>query len=261
VGRLFFRHALVVTPSASLGHCWLTYAAWLGIDSLTLDAVQGSVPPTLPRVTPTAMAPKKTGSIIPCCVCGKEVYKPAAYLARGIARMTCGAAECKSANLRGANNPFWNRRHDPETRERIKAGRRANPPARTGPPKGFRHTPEAREKIAAASKAHWARNRDKMLAIFRETERPNRGVRHRSLFSPAMRRDWLGQSCLWCGDTNALVLDHILPVMCGGKAERKNAQTLCQPCNLWKMVHVDRPLYLAGVRPPEGPSTPSSGCR
>ena len=53
--------------------------------------------------------------------------------------------------------------------------------------------------------------------------------------------------CKWCGTANNLVLDHIIPVYDGGGFERTNAQTLCQPCNLWKLHNVDQPRFLAGL--------------
>jgi 5-methylcytosine-specific restriction endonuclease McrA len=68
--------------------------------------------------------------------------------------------------------------------------------------------------------------------------------RHRVQFSPMQRREWKDEECAFCGGTENLVLDHILPISAGGSNERINAQTLCQPCNLWKMWFVDRPLAL-----------------
>lgn len=69
--------------------------------------------------------------------------------------------------------------------------------------------------------------------------------RYRRNFTALQRKEWTGKSCIWCSSEESLVLDHVVPVMCGGKNEKQNAQTLCQPCNLWKMVYVDRPMMLA----------------
>jgi len=66
----------------------------------------------------------------------------------------------------------------------------------------------------------------------------------RDNFSAAQRREWLGDRCTYCGTTENLTLDHIIPVAAGGKAVKENAQTLCGPCNNWKAVHVDRKLTL-----------------
>lgn len=61
-------------------------------------------------------------------------------------------------------------------------------------------------------------------------------------FSASQRRAWLGTECIRCGSTENLALDHILAVCNGGKAEKENSQTLCQPCNNWKATNVDRRL-------------------
>ena len=113
--------------------------------------------------------------------------------------------------------------------------------------KGYKHTPEARAKITAALKARWVTNRDKMIAALQRSPKPRELLRYRRNFTSLQRKTWKGTTCAWCGMTERLILDHIIPVMCGGTQERRNAQTLCQPCNLWKMAHVDRQLFLAGL--------------
>lgn len=199
------------------------------------------------------MPTPRTGQEVPCAVCGKMVYKQAAYLARGHRRITCGSLECKSANFRGENNPFWGKVHDEETRKRIRSGRRANPPkGRTGPPKGYKHTPEALEKMREALRKRWAENRDAMIArlprgINHHFHKEPEQRRYRKNFTPLQRREWTESSCLWCGTNERLTLDHIIPVFDGGTNEKYNAQTLCHPCNLWKLQYVDRPRYLAGL--------------
>lgn len=200
----------------------------------------------------------RTGKIIKCCVCGEERYRTLSYLARGHTRMTCKSFACKAAAHAGENNSFWGKIHDEETRVRIREGRRANPPKGTGPKKGiFKHTPEAREKIRAASKLLWAENRDKMLASLAHLTKEFRreGARYRKNFSPGQRREWKDTQCAWCKTTGKLVLDHIIPVLCGGGNSRRNAQTLCQPCNLWKMAHIDLALFKAGLGERQGCST------
>lgn len=192
------------------------------------------------------MPRKKTGQEVPCAACGKPVYKCAGYLARGYTRITCSAA-CKSAAMSGTKNPYWGKSHDEETRQRMKAGRIAHPPKGTGPPKGYKHTPEARQKITEALKRRWVENRDKMLSQFKRPLKPREQLRYRRNFTEFQRKTWKEPKCLWCDSTSKLVLDHIIPVMCGGTNERRNCQTLCQPCNIWKMVFIDRKLFLAGL--------------
>lgn len=77
-----------------------------------------------------------------------------------------------------------------------------------------------------------------------ETARKPRHQRkqRRTNFTAKQRREWLGDRCARCGVTENLTLDHVIPVCAGGQSVEGNAQTLCGPCNNWKMKHVDRPL-------------------
>lgn len=70
-------------------------------------------------------------------------------------------------------------------------------------------------------------------------------ARRASNFTAAQRVAWLGSSCARCGTAKNLSLDHIIPVAAGGLSTRENAQTLCQPCNIWKSNHEDRQLAVA----------------
>lgn len=71
--------------------------------------------------------------------------------------------------------------------------------------------------------------------------RPQRKARKEN-FTPAQRRRWISDKCKRCGATDNLTLDHILAVVNGGKSIKSNAQTLCGPCNNWKVKHIDKPL-------------------
>lgn len=195
----------------------------------------------------------KTGQLVPCAICGTEIYRAKNYIAR-TARITCGNVECKRALHQGANNPFWGRKHTSDTIAKINAtiAARETPRKKGGPPKGWSQTPEQREKMAAAMRERWSTNRDAMLSrlprgLDHHLRKTNYEPRYRSNFSESQRRDWKGTACLWCAATDDLVLDHIIPVAAGGKNVRENAQTLCQPCNLWKMWNVDRPYCLASL--------------
>ena len=114
---------------------------------------------------------------------------------------------------------------------------------------GYKHTAEAREKMSAALRERWANNRDKMLESLAHlrNDKARELQRYRRNFTPMQRREWKETRCVWCGTSQKLTLDHIIPVMCGGLNERRNAQTLCQPCNIWKMHNVDRLLFLSGL--------------
>lgn len=164
--------------------------------------------------------------------------------------MTCGARECRSKAVSGENNPFWGKIHDEATRIRIREGKRSRPnKGRSRMLEGNKQSPEARAKMSEAQRKRWAENRDKILASRAEKriETPREFLRYRRNFTEVQKQEWKQSFCCWCGAKENLVLDHIIPVMCGGTNVRQNAQTLCQPCNIWKMSHVDRPLFLAGL--------------
>ena len=191
--------------------------------------------------------PKRTGQNVACEVCATVFYRDAAYIAR-TKRMTC-SRECYRIAFSGSGNNFWNRTHSEETRAKIKEAVAKNPAKGTGPKKGvFKQSPEAKLKMSIASKERWRVNRDAMLASQRNRPRKSsEEIRYRRSFNKWQRKEWLDTKCAWCNSTHGLELDHIIPVICGGTAERRNAQTLCRHCNVWKMSHIDRQLYLAGL--------------
>lgn len=76
----------------------------------------------------------------------------------------------------------------------------------------------------------------------REVVVPRAKRQRKENFTAAQKMEWIGTACARCGATTNLALDHIIPVCAGGQSGRENAQTLCQPCNNWKAIHVDRPL-------------------
>lgn len=194
------------------------------------------------------MPAKRTGQNLTCSVCGEIFYRRGSHIKRGITK-TCGKRECISESMRGAGNPFWGKTHSEETLKALSANPTAKPPGskRTGPPKGYKHTPEARAKITAALKERWRTNRDTMLSYIPRSTKPREELRYRRNFTPWQRGNWKDTACIWCNATENLILDHIIPVMCGGTNVRENSQTLCQPCNMWKMRYVDRPLLIAGL--------------
>lgn len=195
------------------------------------------------------MTSKRQGQVFVCKHCGDEFYRRPSHVRRGITK-SCGKSMCKSAAMSGANNPFWGRNHSEEMRSRLSDMK--TPKKARGPAKGsFTHTPEAKAAISASLREQWRLNRDKRLeavAKATETQRSNRLTdepRYRAQFTPLQRAEWTGNVCAWCDATDDLVLDHIIPVMAGGKNRRANAQTLCRRCNIWKVKHVDRPYVLA----------------
>lgn len=191
----------------------------------------------------------KTGSFHPCKICGTPRWRTPADVRRNI-RQTC-SKKCLSELMSGPGNPFWGQLHSPEMRQKIKDRRRASPPkSKTGPKPGWTHSDTTRAEMSQRMKMRWKDNRDAMLNALPRGEdhhqkRVNPEPRYRSQFTPMQRRDWKGAACVWCGVTEGLVLDHVIPVSAGGKNQRTNAQTLCQPCNIWKMAHIDRAIVLA----------------
>lgn len=268
VGRVFFRHCLVVTPSAPLAFVIRTLHARLG-SGLSCTAYPAALrcSPNSPGYSMEAFVQEassrgpradrglprpaaRKGQYFNCQSCGDEFYRRASFVRRGITK-TCGKRECISVSMSGSSNPFWGKEHSPEVREGLSTMRTARPsdapPRRRYGPEvgGFKHTPEARAKIAEASRRMWAENRDKMLAAHPPKHKPREDQRYRKNFTPFQRKAWKADSCAWCATSENLVLDHIVPVRDGGYNLKENAQTLCQPCNMWKSVYVDRPMHLA----------------
>lgn len=186
---------------------------------------------------------RQTGEWLNCVICSKPFYRRPSFISRGIDK-TCGASECKSSFFSGANNPFWGKDHTEAVKQALSQHRTAVE-RKPGPPKGYKHTPEARAKISQAMRQRWLEHREGMLSLHLPKNRPREEQRYRKAFTPLQRKTWMDTKCAWCGTTEKLQLDHIVPVMAGGTNLKGNAQTLCKPCNLWKSVFVDRPFYLA----------------
>lgn len=58
----------------------------------------------------------------------------------------------------------------------------------------------------------------------------------REVVDAVYRRD--GGRCVYCGSTENLQLDHIIPFSKGGSTNLENLQLLCQKCNLEKSNHI-----------------------
>jgi hypothetical protein len=64
----------------------------------------------------------KTGRDLECVICGKEFYRSAFWIERGVDK-TCGSTECKSKYFSGSRNSFWGRITKPETLARLDSNR------------------------------------------------------------------------------------------------------------------------------------------
>lgn len=67
-------------------------------------------------------------------------------------------------------------------------------------------------------------------------EQPKRPPIPREVVDAVYRRD--GGRCVYCGSTDNLQLDHIIPFSKGGATTLENLQLLCQKCNLEKSNHI-----------------------
>jgi 5-methylcytosine-specific restriction endonuclease McrA len=85
--------------------------------------------------------------------------------------------------------------------------------------------------------------REKTRAWFRRNRLKRRMYQHRRrarqlLAGGAFTADqwqqmivWFGNSCLCCGASDALTIDHVIPIVDGGKNDIRNLQPLCPSCN------------------------------
>lgn len=184
---------------------------------------------------------RKTGETLKCVVCGDDFYRRKSYIRRGI-RHTCGKTECKSKFFSGPNNPAWGRIPTEENRMAVRDSNLAR--GKTGPPPGWKPSTEHRAAVSKALRERWRLHRDEMIAKLTKPK-PRDQLRYRREFTPVQKRDWKAPSCAWCETTVGLELDHVIPIVAGGVNIKGNCQTLCRKCNLWKMVYVDRPYFLA----------------
>lgn len=192
---------------------------------------------------PGARPHRRNGQTFICQVCAAEFYRKASLIRRGITK-TCGKRECISAYMQKENNPFWGKSHSPEVRAALAEAKTARPPRHTAMVR-HQQSSEGRAQTSERMRRRWAENRDAMLALFQAPPKPREAQRYRKNFTPWQRKNWKAGECAWCASQSDLVLDHIIPVLDGGVNLRENAQTLCQPCNIWKAVKIDRPSYLA----------------
>lgn len=197
-------------------------------------------------------SPNIKGKYFDCAICGQSFYRSPGQIAdcKGTLPKTCSRA-CNAVVLSGHGNPFWNKKHSLETRAKMSLAKKGKPSPQKGLP-GKIPNAETRRKLSAVMKQRWEEHRDEMIARLPKGSRypyyKSPGLkRHRKQFTPRQRREWTEKECAYCGDIENLILDHIIPIFDGGYNHRANAQTLCQPCNLWKTYSVDLPRYHAAL--------------
>ena len=196
------------------------------------------------------MVMPKSGKFYTCVICGKEFYRQPnriKYCKDGIPK--CCSRPCQNKYQVGENNPFWNRTHSKETKAKVSKSRKGKG-LKNQNATGYKHSEESKKKISKASKRLWVEQKDMMLATRVRGEahiyhKKPEERRHRKQFTVRQRREWKGSECFFCGSTENLELDHIVPIFDGGKNHQDNAQTLCRGCNLWKTKYVDLPRHNA----------------
>ena len=179
-----------------------------------------------------------------CANCDAPLSKPSKVHLGGPRH--CRKPECLSARMKGDGNPFWCKSHTSETKAKIASAKIGKPSGAKGITKRPLTLKERKQRSEQMT-LEWAKNRDRRLAALvrgddHHWKKPHEEIRHRLRFTELQRREWTAKSCMWCDSTENIVLDHVLPIAAGGICIRENSQTLCQPCNLWKMWNVDRPL-------------------
>lgn len=190
----------------------------------------------------------RKGKEFNCRQCGKLFYRGPAQITNGSIHH-CSMA-CLGKSMMGSQAKmfgFGGRRHSEATKQKISESRKGKN-LKNQTALGYKHTKEARQKIREASIRLWRESRDKMLQALPRGEDNcmyrgnNRYLRE---FTPLQKREWKDKTCKWCGTTENLQLDHIIPVWMQELRIRENAQTLCHHCNLWKRQFVETPMYLA----------------
>lgn len=104
---------------------------------------------------------------------------------------------------------------------------------------------QEREKAAIASKIKERQRKRELEKIVTQElidngelfgEQPKRPPIPREVVDAVYKRD--GGRCVYCGSTENLQLDHIIPFSKGGATTIENLQLLCQKCNLEKSNHI-----------------------
>lgn len=147
----------------------------------------------------------------------------------------------------GELNHFYGHTHTPEALEKNRLAHLGNQHA-----KGHTHThtPDVCARISAAMKSLWERRYadptiDPNIPMHPERLQGFTGQVTRGRWTARQQKEWKDAMCAFCGTTDNLELDHIVPKFMGGTNTRDNCQTLCQPCNNWKLNHIDKPQYKA----------------
>lgn len=89
-------------------------------------------------------------------------------------------------------------------------------------------------EIVAQVQAYMSESEDSVQALISNSYEARRQAANRFTSNEGVRRavfERCGAVCVDCGSKERLTLDHIIPVVEGGRDEISNIQVLCLPCN------------------------------
>lgn len=185
----------------------------------------------------------RTGRMVVCTTCGKETYRKPKRLKRSALHFCSEACRIKAISANQVDRKFEQASEKKRTGVRFQCRvcgsekyQRKSYAAR-----GVNKTCGSPKCVSAYSRSLWNLPPHDDATL----RKPKNQSRRRTNFTAKQRTQWLGDSCKNCGSSENLCLDHIIPVSAGGLSVRENAQTLCQPCNNWKMKHFDKPFAKA----------------
>lgn len=159
--------------------------------------------------------------------------------------------KCKSCT--NEDNNSWYAENIDTRRETIKAWDKANSDQRNAYFQEYRAREENKARAKEHSDAWYLANRDKALARQKQARLDNpeyersrtvaKGQRRRARILqsggnlPAnavlIIKECYGDQCLRC-DKKEITLDHVVPLIKGGRNALENLQPLCKSCNSWK---------------------------
>lgn len=189
---------------------------------------------------------KRRGENLKCEVCGGDFYRPPSMVAAGKARFCSEACrlEAHRRKLVDRTGPRPGRKNGEEIACTVCGETRYRKKSLLE--RGIDKTCGKQACISTFSRGLWGLGPQDPVLL----ERPihQRKMLRPTNFTQAQRREWIGTHCVWCGATENLVLDHVIPVCAGGQSVKENAQTLCGPCNNWKAMTMDRPMARRQIR-------------
>ena len=103
--------------------------------------------------------------------------------------------------------------------------------------------PESKEKFNACQRRYKSSERGKLLHQIRQQQRRSRKINNGG--SGVSHEDWLAtlavynERCAYCGDTENLTMDHVVPLFHGGHHSPENIVPACRHCNAVKHTSTD----------------------